>query len=204
VIAFERIRDALESGGLATIDTGYGRLRAQCPGHTSATPNSRPLAVADKEGRALLICHAGCEYTTVLDALGLTARDLFDETTRAEPRGHRGFPRDASAGSPAPDVTSRDHLRTLADRFGSLEEAGKARAETHHDAFCAHCRTADNLGGSKWWGQFCANCIAGWASVADVADVAELQRTNALKQAAVDISQSCDWKKVAQRVRTGQ
>jgi hypothetical protein len=197
--AYERIRDALETGGHATIDTGHGKLRAQCPAHTSATPNSRPLAVADKEGRALLICHAGCDYTSVLDALGLTPRDLFNEAlTRPAPCN----PRPTAPRRPQPTTdTSRAYLRTLAERFGSLTAAGQARAETHHDQLCTSCRSTDPLGGPQWWGRFCADCVTGWAP-AD--DITEQQRWNATKQAAEAISQTRDWKQVAQRVRTGQ
>lgn len=164
--AYERIRTALESGGHTTIDTGHGKLRAQCPAHISATTASRPLAVADKDGRALLICHAGCDYTSVLEALGLTPQDLFDESkSRMMPAWfsklrHVDLPISVISDCTAPD-TSRDYLRALVERFGSVTEAGRARAETLHVSLCAHCRS-ERVGGPHWWGRFCADCATGW------------------------------------------
>jgi len=90
--AYERIRDALESGGYATKDNGHGRLRSQCPAHTSSTAESRPLAVTAIEGKALIYCHAGCDKTSVMAALSLTVADLFDSPKGAEyvyPGGRR-------------------------------------------------------------------------------------------------------------------
>lgn len=90
--AFERVRDALESGGYATKDNGHGVLRSQCPAHTSSTTDSRPLAVRAIEGKALIHCHGGCEKESVAEALNLTMRDLFDNPKGAEypyPGGNR-------------------------------------------------------------------------------------------------------------------
>jgi hypothetical protein len=55
---------------------GDGRWRARCPGHNS---QSQSLAVADRDGRALVHCFAGCEVSAVLGALGLGLGDLYDQ-----------------------------------------------------------------------------------------------------------------------------
>lgn len=56
--------------------TGPGRFVAKCPSHNDKSPS---LAVAEKEGRVLLHCFAGCEPADILAAVGLTFSDLFPE-----------------------------------------------------------------------------------------------------------------------------
>ena len=82
--AYERLHDALRSGGYAIRDNGHGALRSQCPAHTSSTADSRPLAVTAIEGSALVYCHAGCDLDDVLGALELSKPDLFDDRKGAE------------------------------------------------------------------------------------------------------------------------
>jgi putative DNA primase/helicase len=48
---------------------------AQCPGHDDEL-NSLSIAEGD-DGRALLFCHAGCNFEDIVDALGLRVRELF-------------------------------------------------------------------------------------------------------------------------------
>ena len=55
--------------------TGDGQWRARCPAHGS---RSLSLAVADRDGRALVHCFAGCSTEDVLGAVGVELRDLFD------------------------------------------------------------------------------------------------------------------------------
>lgn len=55
---------------------GDGYL-ACCPAHDDTNPS---LSIAEgRDGRVLLFCHAGCELTRILQALGLKTSDLFDE-----------------------------------------------------------------------------------------------------------------------------
>lgn len=55
---------------------GYqGRWRAQCPAHQS---RGLTLAVADRNGSLLLHCFGGCDVGSVLAAVGLGLRDLYD------------------------------------------------------------------------------------------------------------------------------
>ena len=56
--------------------SGAGRWRAPCPGHQS---RGLTLGIAERDGRVLLHCFAGCETGAVLSALGLELRDLFDQ-----------------------------------------------------------------------------------------------------------------------------
>ncbi len=82
--AYGRLREALYEAGCAVNDNGFGKLRSQCPAHTSSTPDSRPLTVTAIEGSAMLYCHAGCEAAQVLDALGWKMADLYDNPKGAE------------------------------------------------------------------------------------------------------------------------
>lgn len=86
--AYERLRDALASNGIVR-EAGAGRLVAQCPGHDDRNPS---LSVTATEGSALLYCHAGCEVDQVLDGLGWSRKDLFDngrDATYAYPGGRK-------------------------------------------------------------------------------------------------------------------
>lgn len=54
--------------------TGTGHI-ARCPAHKDANPS---LSVAEgTDGRVLLKCHAGCDFDSIVSALGLDKRDLF-------------------------------------------------------------------------------------------------------------------------------
>uniref|UniRef100_A0A7V4WMA6 Zinc finger CHC2-type domain-containing protein n=1 Tax=Candidatus Caldatribacterium saccharofermentans TaxID=1454753 RepID=A0A7V4WMA6_9BACT len=56
---------------------GPGKWVARCPAHDDRRPS---LSIAEgKDGRILLHCFAGCRTADVLQALGLTFRDLFPE-----------------------------------------------------------------------------------------------------------------------------
>jgi hypothetical protein len=75
MIAFERIRDALEVNGCRPHDRG-GYLLARCPSHEDREPS---LAVYQNPGRIRVRCFAGCDDVVILAALGLGIADLFDE-----------------------------------------------------------------------------------------------------------------------------
>ncbi len=68
--------------------TGNGeKHRASCPGHRSS---SRSLSITRaQDGRVLIHCFAGCEATAVLNAIGLTYRDLFTTHDSRPIRAHR-------------------------------------------------------------------------------------------------------------------
>ena len=68
--ALRRLHGALEARGLRHAH-GW-----RCPAHEDHSPS---LSVNQGSTGAVLHCHAGCEHAAVLEALGLDARDLFDE-----------------------------------------------------------------------------------------------------------------------------
>jgi hypothetical protein len=72
----EQVHDALRARG----SKRDGNLW-QCPAHPDRTPS---LSVdANGEGdRVLVNCHAGCETAAVLDALGLSMRDLYADSAQ--------------------------------------------------------------------------------------------------------------------------
>ncbi|MFP5452069.1 MAG: toprim domain-containing protein, partial [Thermoleophilia bacterium] len=53
-----------------------------CPAHRDSTASMSLSEGGD--GRALIHCHAGCESDAILDALGLTRRDLFADVPRSD------------------------------------------------------------------------------------------------------------------------
>ncbi len=69
-----RLRQALEDHGSQVRGTS-----AQCPAHEDRQAS---LSIGQGRDGALVNCHAGCVTDEVLEALGLSAADLFDE-----PRG---------------------------------------------------------------------------------------------------------------------
>lgn len=75
--ALENIVQALEAHGCKVLPRA-GRHDAQCPAHDDSTPSLSVTAARDYAG-VLLHCHAGCAIEQILDALGMQARDLFDE-----------------------------------------------------------------------------------------------------------------------------
>ena len=56
--------------------TGARQWLARCPAHPDRSPS---LSVAEKDGRVLVHCFAGCAVDDVLEAVGLSLGDLFDK-----------------------------------------------------------------------------------------------------------------------------
>jgi hypothetical protein len=78
--AYERIIDRLRNQGKKTRQ-GSTETRAQCPA-TGCPAQSISLAVYPKQGKAKVICYAGCnDALDILPALNLTVSDLFDDPT---------------------------------------------------------------------------------------------------------------------------
>ena len=76
--AHDRITDALTDHG-SRVEQHHGYTMAQCPAHDDNNPS---LSIRQIGERARIKCHAGCHDEDVLDALGLSVSDLFDN-----PRG---------------------------------------------------------------------------------------------------------------------
>ena len=73
--AYERVRAALQQHGSKVQPAGADRFVAQCPGHEDGRPS---LSVRRGDRCVLLHCFAGCDNASILAALGLTMRDLYD------------------------------------------------------------------------------------------------------------------------------
>jgi hypothetical protein len=74
--AYERIVDKLHDLDLKP-HTSYGSTVALCPSHDDRQPS---LAVYDKDGRAKVVCFAGCDDALdILPALEMSVSDLYDE-----------------------------------------------------------------------------------------------------------------------------
>ena len=77
--SFERVIEAVEEAGLHITYRSSTQASFQTPGHSA---NDRGTSITYNGKQTLIYCHNG-ETDDVLDALGLTARDLFDEETGA-------------------------------------------------------------------------------------------------------------------------
>jgi hypothetical protein len=78
--AYERLSDRLRELNKVVKTNGRpNQAKAQCPAHDDRNPS---LSITGIEGQVLAHCHAGCSIEAVLDALGMTKSDLYDE-----PRG---------------------------------------------------------------------------------------------------------------------
>lgn len=73
--AYERLRNRWRDEGLVWQDRGDGTAAAQAPGHSSA---DRSVTFRQINGQVLMNSHAD-DKGAVLDAVGLTLRDLFDD-----------------------------------------------------------------------------------------------------------------------------
>ncbi len=84
--AFTRVLEAIATTtGHHT--RGDGRQRsARCPAHDDTNPS---LSITRGNDRVLLKCHHGCDVDQILDAIGLTRADLFDEPHRNGQNGQR-------------------------------------------------------------------------------------------------------------------
>ena len=60
--------------------TGNNKWQALCPSHDDRSPS---LSIRLTDDRVLLHCFAGCPAEDVLDALGLTFGDLYDNASQA-------------------------------------------------------------------------------------------------------------------------
>jgi hypothetical protein len=74
--SFERVRDALANAGKRITDNRQNHFMAQCPAHDDGRPS---LGVDYKGDKVMLRCYANCQNDEIVEALGLTLADLFDE-----------------------------------------------------------------------------------------------------------------------------
>lgn len=97
--SWARVTAALESRAL-TDRVRDDHVDARCPAHDDGRASLTADYQSGDPGRVLLRCHAGCEYTAVVAALGLREADLFDGPS--PDRARRPGPRARPAGRPAP------------------------------------------------------------------------------------------------------
>jgi hypothetical protein len=77
VTAYDRFIGRVRDDGKTVRETRSGQqAMAQCPAHDDHDPS---LSIRRIEGQALIHCHAGCDSSDVLGALGMTMSDLFDD-----------------------------------------------------------------------------------------------------------------------------
>ena len=120
---------SLLSGKGIKTSSGYSYC---CPAHDDKNPS---LSVSLKDDRILLHCHAGCPTTNVLDALGLTAADLFLDTS----------------GDHKPDKLKPE--RRIVATYDYTDETGKLLFQVvRYDPKGFSQRKPDGQGGWMWQG----------------------------------------------------
>lgn len=93
--AVQHVLAALEAVGCAARQSG-SKFMARCPAHDDHMPS---LSVSEGRDGVLLKCWAGCETERVLEALGLTWRDLFND----DHHGSQAWPRAPKSPTPPPN-----------------------------------------------------------------------------------------------------
>lgn len=88
--SFDRVTAALEGAGRLVRYRGEQQAVAQCPAHDDHDPS---LSIRHMGQQVNLHCFVGCDNNDVVDALGLTMADLFDD-----PKGPRYEYRDQLDG----------------------------------------------------------------------------------------------------------
>lgn len=77
----DNVTAALKARGSKTDGTCW-----QCPAHEDGRPSLKVDAASGPDGeRVLVYCHAGCSPEAVVEALGLSMRDLFDNAPAQSP-----------------------------------------------------------------------------------------------------------------------
>jgi hypothetical protein len=71
---------------------GSDRWVARCPAHEDRGPS---LSIRQDGDRVLIHCFAGCSALSIVESVGLTLADLFEEQSRQEYRPSQRAPRPA-------------------------------------------------------------------------------------------------------------
>jgi hypothetical protein len=200
--ACDRVVAALEARGCSPRSRGRS-TSARCPAHDDHTPS---LSVDCADGKALLLCRAGCPTDAVREALGLTWDDLFDEPQRrdepivyeyTDEQGKTLFEVVRMPGKQfrqrTPDRGALSgyrwdlkgtrrvlfHLRDVIRAVSRGEEIWITEGEKDADAVRGHgvCATTNPGGAGKWVGEYTA--FLADASVTIWADADDVGRTHA-------------------------
>ena len=67
---------------------GEGQYKALCPAHDDKNPSLSVTEAAD--GKVLIRCHAGCDYRSIVKAVGLETTELFPASNGRKPMTQRG------------------------------------------------------------------------------------------------------------------
>lgn len=138
----EHLRRWLHAGQRVT-DTGF---MARCPCHDDRTASLSVTLKAESRGDIILIkCFAGCQTSSILDAVGLTFSDLFEDGRAPSKKSQCHYttpyiPEPPRNQSPPPDYTDlltyarsraghRNRLLALADHLGARPESRTAYAD---------------------------------------------------------------------------
>ena len=98
--------------------TGDGRYKACCPAHDDSDPSLTILFPGD--GRILIHCFAGCDSLSVVQALGLSMKDLFpDGSLHDRLMGGRDHIKRAKVSE------SLNHERLVLDMTAGDRDAGR-------------------------------------------------------------------------------
>jgi hypothetical protein len=116
----DKITDALDRENLRYRRSG-SELIAQCPAHEDQDPS---LSIKEAEDRVLLNCHTGCEAGEIVEALGLSFGDLFDE--KPEPPKPKKAPPKKIDPLPSEEQIESWH-RTLLEDEAQLAELVRSR-----------------------------------------------------------------------------
>ncbi|BBL92754.1 hypothetical protein TthHC11_02880 [Thermus thermophilus] len=114
--------------------SGPGRWVGHCPAHEDRDPS---LSIAlTPEGKVLLHCFAGCPVEAVLEALGVSWRDLFPDS-HEEPAGkvfRRFRPAPPPRPEPRPDEERRRLLEALWARAVPIDRPGAGLGRRYLEA----------------------------------------------------------------------
>ena len=76
--SFTTIIDALQAANKKVTNRGNGKAMVQCPAHDDGRAS---LSVTHIDDKTLLYCFAGCGTGQIVEAIGLSLSDLWDEQT---------------------------------------------------------------------------------------------------------------------------
>jgi putative DNA primase/helicase len=106
-------------GRLSGVKRAGDGWSAQCPAHEDRRSS---LSIRYENDRILLFCHAGCQFSQVIDKLGLRPSDLFGENARDHIAGaSKMIARPAPKAKHAPRLyrTSAEAVAALVRRHGA-------------------------------------------------------------------------------------
>ena len=113
--ATERVLAALSERGIKIRRSGNG-WSARCPAHEDRNP-SLSIATGD-DGRCLVNCHAGCETTAILAALGLEMKDLMPERQKPSRHTRATSPATATTATASDFATADEAVAALERKLG--------------------------------------------------------------------------------------